>query len=56
MCLSEPRFHWYKLPDWFDDARLEDQAALLDNAGAVAKAAIAERDVMLKDCKAWFIN
>lgn len=54
LCLSDPLYHWYKLPTWFDEATLEDQAALIDNAAAVAKAAIAERDVMLDDCEAWF--
>ena len=53
MCLSEPHYYFYKLPEWFDDAELEDQAALILNAINVHRAAIAERDIMLRDCEAW---
>ena len=54
LCLSDPQYRWVPLPSWFDEATLEDQAALILNSVNVAKAAIAERDVMLGDCTAWF--
>lgn len=54
LCLSDPTHDWVSLPPWFDDATLEDQAALILNSVNVAKAGLAERDVMLADCRAWF--
>lgn len=54
LCLSVPQYGACRLPDWFGRADFADQVALILNCHAVEAAAIAERDVLLKDCAAWF--
>ena len=53
LCLSAPVYGTCKLPPYFERAAFEDKLALILNCHAVEVAAIRERDVMLRDCRAW---
>ena len=53
-CLKSPQIKPYRLPEWFEKATLDDQAALILNGQQIAMAAIKERDAKLADCRSWF--
>ena len=53
-CLKAPQIKPYRLPEWFAEATLEDQAALVSNGQQIAMAAIKERDANLAACRQWF--